>query len=68
MCDVRPRHRSQLFAVEARQWRTYPDTTSSALRAGDLRSVANAEPGDSVAQYAIRSHDISLSKLRCEHK
>jgi hypothetical protein len=23
--DVQPRHRSQLFAVEAREWRTYPD-------------------------------------------
>src|SRR5712664_3996071 len=23
--DVQPRHRSQLFAVEAREWRPYPD-------------------------------------------
>jgi len=39
-----------LFAVEARQWRTYPDTTSAALRRCDLRSAAGAEPADSVAQ------------------
>ena len=58
---MRPRHRSQLFAVEARQWRTYPDTTSTALRIGDLRSVAGPEPADSVAQYALRSHEIGFS-------
>ena len=50
MYDVRPRHRSQLFAVEARQWRTYPDSTSAALRTGHLRRFACPDPTDSVAQ------------------
>jgi hypothetical protein len=39
-----------LFAVAAREWRTYPDTASSGLRIGDLRSGAGPEPSDSVAQ------------------
>jgi len=51
---MQPSYRSQLFAVEAREWRTYPDTASSALRIGDLRSAAGPEPADSVAQYAKR--------------
>ena len=52
MYDVRPRHRSQLFAVEAREWRTYPDSIpSAALRTGHLRRFAYPEPlTDSVAQ------------------
>ena len=61
MHDLQPRHRSQLFAVEAREWRAYPDSTSSALRIGDLRSVAGPEPAYSVAQYAIRNGEIGLS-------
>src|SRR6266446_904966 len=51
---MQPRYRSQLFAVEAREWRTHPDTASAALRIGDLRSAAGPEPADSVAQYAKR--------------
>jgi hypothetical protein len=57
-----------LFAVEAREWRTYPDSTSSALRIGDLRSGAGPEPADSVAQDAkqrkLETNDISSWLVR----
>jgi cytochrome c peroxidase len=41
-------------AVEAGEWRTYPDSTSSALRIGDLRSGAGPEPADSIGLDAKR--------------
>jgi hypothetical protein len=43
-----------LFAVEARKWRTYPDSATAALRIGHLRRCACPEPADSVAQDAKR--------------
>ena len=56
---MRPDQRSQLFAVAAREWRTYPDTAASTLRIGDLRSGAAPEPADPVAQCAYGA-DVKL--------
>jgi hypothetical protein len=50
-----------LFAVAAGEWRTYSDSTSSALRIGHLRYTPGPEPVDSVAQYALGRHDIGFS-------
>jgi hypothetical protein len=43
-----------LFAVEAREWRTYPDSASAGVRIGSMRRCACPEPADSVAQNSKR--------------
>jgi hypothetical protein len=43
-----------LFTVEAREWRTYPDSAAAAVRIGHLRRCACPEPADSVTQDAKR--------------
>ena len=42
-----------MFAVEAREWRTYPDSASSALRSGDLPGIAIAVAGDTIGPTSL---------------
>jgi len=56
---MQSRYRSQLFAVEAREWRTYPDSASAALSIGDLRSAAGPDPADSVERRKLETNGIS---------
>jgi hypothetical protein len=54
-----------LFAVEAREWRTHPDTTSAALRSGDLPGIAIALAGDTIGPTSLLRL-VRLANLICE--
>jgi len=56
-----------LFAVEARQWRTYPDTASAALRSGYLPGIAIAVAGDTVGPtFLLRLVRLAKPDMRAD--